>query len=72
MKFKNGEEAALWAVHYKVLQTIQNQFSYMDSNRSVKDLIAQAIADGVREGLKEFLHHQYSDEDFERDMQLKP
>ena len=72
MKFKYGIDSALWSVHSRVQEEVKSKLTYIDTNRSNKDIMAEVIANAVKAGFEELFRQEYSDADLERDLQLRP
>ena len=78
MHLKISKEALISDVKYQANIAINNYLSansyslqYLNINE-LKRLITNAVSEGIAEGVKVTLDNLYTDDDFEKDLSLKP
>lgn len=78
MMLKDSKENVLFKIESNVRSAVINEISWKlqpGNQVTINDLsqcISDAVTAGVREGIQTLLDNRYSDDDFERDITLKP
>lgn len=75
MNFKKSKEEVLNEIQARAGAVVYSDFANMNmrvDTQSVAYVFQQAIAKAVAEGFRVILENQYTDDDFERDLTLKP
>ena len=78
MNLKKDKYSVIRDVEARVICAVNNELnalSYNAANISMNDLkgrIANAITKGVGDGIMALLENMYTDDDFEKDLTLKP
>ena len=76
MKLKKDKEQVFWEINARCQTaaklSLDNALGYGQAMGPVSNAVSQAIAMAVAEGFKVLMENQYTDEDFERDLTLRP
>lgn len=75
MRLKKDKEQVLSEIQARAAAVVYNDFQNMNlrvDTQSVAWTFQNAIAKAVAEGFRVVLENQYTDDDFERDLTLKP
>lgn len=75
--FKKEKEVVLEDVKWRVYNRVENMLQNYTYNGQITldklmEAIKYSISEGVTEGLNAMLENQYTEDDFERDLTLKP
>jgi hypothetical protein len=77
MKFRKPIEDIKWEIQSRAQSQVQYALNVIHGynsgmQQSIDETLARAIGHAVAEGFKVMMENQYTDEDFEKDIGLKP
>lgn len=76
MKFKKDINSMTWDIQSRAqgaaMGMMQQMAPYGSPMGPMADIMSQAIARAVAEGFRVIMENQYTDDDFENDLGLKP
>ncbi len=77
MKFKKPIEQIEWDIQNRAEGAVRHAFQQIygyngGMQQPISDALSRAIGQAVVEGFKTMMENQYTDEDFEQDIGLKP